>query len=145
MAIHEMDGYHGRALMQIIRSDEFTSINRYDTSIRSAYVINHNTGLYVKYTTRENSPWRFSFSADEWSRLTPFASRYPRMFMLFVCGYSKFCVLDCSQFISVTSLTGESCWTEISREPGTFFRVRGNVGVLDGSVPPSAYPRRVLQ
>jgi hypothetical protein len=142
MPVNEMDTYHGLALMQIIKSDDFTSINRFDTTVRSAYIINHNTGLYVKYSTREQSPWRFSFSADEWQRLTSLVSRYPRTFIVFVCGLDEFCVLDWDQLNSVVNQPG---WVEVSRERSMYFRVRGSLGWLGGTVPPSAFPRVVLE
>lgn len=62
--------------------------------------------------------------------------------MLFVWGLDEFCVLDWDQFRCVLTDPGS---ITVSREPREFFRVRGSHGVLSTPIPPSAYPRRVLE
>ena len=58
--------YHGAALMLIAEDDEFTAINRLDLLGKrssSAFRINDNIGVYLKYNSVERKPnWEYPFT-----------------------------------------------------------------------------------
>ncbi len=76
MKIQEKDEYHGPALMQIVEHPSFKAINKTDKKY-GHYTLNTNRHLFVKYRTRKNSPWQFSFGQDEMAGRGDFPLEFP--------------------------------------------------------------------
>jgi hypothetical protein len=63
--IEDQHVYHGAALTQIAEDDEFTAINPLDLlgkRLNSAFRINDNIGIYLKYNSVRRNPTASSHS-----------------------------------------------------------------------------------
>lgn len=91
MLIDDQDLYHGAALAQIARHPQFTSINVWKLRgkpSRSAFVINDDIGIYVKYAGRPKGgfkEYQFTFREDHFDELTKLRARRERCFVVLVC------------------------------------------------------------
>jgi len=60
--ISEFEFFHGAVLARVLHgSKRSVSLAPYSPLDNAAYVINGKTGIYIKYSSKRLSPWRFSF------------------------------------------------------------------------------------
>ncbi len=92
MTIKDEHLYHCAALMQIAEDDEFTAINRLDLLGKrsiSAFRINDNIGVYLKYNSvepRPNGEYPFTFSQDTLKDLAAMEeAKLKKVFVALVC------------------------------------------------------------
>jgi len=57
--IKEFEFYHGAVLSGLAHADRPVSLKLYPTSSNSSYVINDTIGIFVKYSSKRMSPWKF--------------------------------------------------------------------------------------
>ena len=143
MKIQAKDLYHGAALTQIVEDPSFTALNKVDDKY-GHYLINANIRLLVKYSTAQDSPWRFTFHADELKSIDEdIEADGIEFFACLVCGKETICVLAAEQIKVVIDLDAEAVqWIRVE-VPGAnmSMRVAGSNGSLDGVVAHNAYPR----
>jgi len=91
MKIRDEDLYHGAVLAQIADAHPFTAINAYKGTgevSRSAYVINNDIGLYVKYASVPNHPYSeyvFNYSEENLEELESLDLQMGSVFACHVC------------------------------------------------------------
>lgn len=105
MRINEDHLYHGAALTQIAEYPTFKAINAFSANgekSRSAFTVNHDTGVYLKYASKPNSSgeYVFTFSADNLGELAALKEQYhKRVFVVFICRKAReICVMTVDQF-----------------------------------------------
>ena len=91
MKISDDHMYHGAALLQIAEDPRFTAINSIEVSgqkSRSAYRINDNTGIFLKYASepsRNFGEYPFTFTSGHLQELTAVDSQMTNTFIALVC------------------------------------------------------------
>lgn len=108
MTIDDDHMYHGAALIQIAEDPQFTAINAFvlgSTPSRSAYRINDNIGVFLKYASKPTSPHReyaFTFRKEHLAELAEMADVAPRVFAALVCvKVRQICCLPYSSLIAL--------------------------------------------
>jgi hypothetical protein len=62
--ISEFEFFHGvvfARMLHVTQRQLAISIKPYSASDNAAYLINGTIGIYIKYSSKRLSPWRFSF------------------------------------------------------------------------------------
>jgi hypothetical protein len=90
MRIDDDHLYHGAALIQIAEHPEFTAINSIKIrgrAFRSAFRINDDVGIYLKYRKSVNDldEYTFTFLESHIDELRQLAAVVPRLFLVLVC------------------------------------------------------------
>lgn len=91
MKINDDHMYHGAALTQIAEHPQFTAINSFGLDgekSRSAFLVNQDIGIYVKYATKRTKPYgefQFTFSEDHIAEIESIADKAEKTFIVFVC------------------------------------------------------------
>lgn len=91
MQIHNDHLYHGAALTQIAEHKQFTAINAFkmkDGISRSAFLINDEIGVYMKYATKPKLPYKeygFTFRVEHLAELEKIAKKCDSVFIGLVC------------------------------------------------------------
>ena len=105
MKINNDHLFHGAALAQIAEHPRFTAINAFadDTTVsRSAFKINAEIGLYLKYATKPKKPYSeytFTFSTENRDELVAIGKRSARVFLALVCVDAReICCIPLSEF-----------------------------------------------
>ncbi len=94
--IHDFELFHGAVLTKIMRSDQPVALRMIETNTKeawSAYIINDEVTLYVKYSTkpmpreRESGAfvWTFSFTPDQLAELRKLGQEH-FVYVALVCG-----------------------------------------------------------
>lgn len=146
MAIPQRSFYHGAALAEITEDPHFTSINRIArVDCSSAYQVNHNIGIYIKYsaTPREENVWHFTFTPDHQDEVRTLFDIYgDKTYLVFVCNDVGICIVEFGVFASIVDMNHrDNEWCEVFRPNGGSFRVRGARGAHRRAIPINSFPR----
>ena len=108
MKINDDHMYHGAALTQIAEHPQFTAINAFKTAgaiSRSAFRINADIGVYLKYATKPKAPYGeyvFTFSADHLAELKSLRKNSNSAFLALVCVKAReICCLHYDQLMQL--------------------------------------------
>lgn len=105
MRINEDHLYHGAALTQIAEYPTFKAINAFEPNgakSRSSFIVNHDTGIYLKYATSPTKAFReyvFTFNEANLAELEALKAHYARVFIVLICRRAKeICALTLDEF-----------------------------------------------
>ena len=91
MKINDDHMFHGAALTQIAEHPEFTAINAFKMGkrvSRSAFRINDDIGVYVKYASKPKAPFDeyvFTFNSEHLEELDAIAKVVSDAYLALVC------------------------------------------------------------
>jgi hypothetical protein len=108
MRIHDDHMYHGSALIQIAEHPQFTAINsltNHDTVVPTAYRINNDIAVYLKYASKPISiakEYTFAFKESQLQELAEIAQAHPYTFLVLVCVEDReICCLGYMQLLEL--------------------------------------------
>jgi len=108
MRIHDDHLYHGAALIQIAEHQQFTAINALKLKnkiLRTAYKVNDDIGVYLKYTRRPTKTfreYRFTFNNDHLKELSDISDVINSLFLALVCVKAReVCCLSYRKFTAL--------------------------------------------
>jgi len=138
--------FHGAALMRIIRHELFKTVVVYGEK-GCSYAVNETAGVYMKYSKRGASNWRFTFFKEHVDEITEMIERLGEVYIAFICNEDGICCLDWSEFATVISPESKLYpkWVGISRKKGEKYSVWGSDGELSHKVGNSDFPRKILE
>jgi len=144
MKIEEHHLWHGAVLQQIAEYDDFTAINKISGSPRSAYNVNQDTALWVKY--RSGPPYQFNFSVDDQREIEELYERYDgRVWIALVCGEAReICALSYYQYRGLQNAKSRAFAITVTLKPRKSFRVSAGGQRLKVTIPRSAFPRKLF-
>lgn len=99
MRVDDDHMYHGAALIQIAEDPQFTAINSFKLAAgvsRSAYRINDDIGVYLKYASKPTPAYReylFTFQKQHLAELAAIAKATEKVFAALVCVKARQSVL----------------------------------------------------
>jgi hypothetical protein len=137
--VDKRDYYHGATLIQAIEDTRFRSIKLKGTG----YVINDQSIVYLKYTTKSKSPWRFTFSQNELSVVHSSSSDELNIFFVFICNGIGFCAVKYQELLNL--LDHKPNWIAISRKFNAQFKVSGQIGSLVNRIPYNRWPKILFE
>ena len=83
MSIKEYEFFNGVVLNKLIRKGKPVKIGVFPCTSENAFIINDKVGLYIKYSKKLTTPWRFSF-------LKLHQEQQLKKFLIFVAGKNNF-------------------------------------------------------
>ena len=95
MKINDDHMYHGSALTQIAEHPQFTAINAFHRGTqksRSAFRVNDDVGIYLKYATAATEPfdeYPFTFLQQHLDEIEALSQKTDRLYLIFVCVRAK--------------------------------------------------------
>ncbi|WP_338472627.1 hypothetical protein R4Z10_07775 [Niallia sp. XMNu-256] len=144
MKIQTQDLFHGAVLTQITEHPSFKALNKADT-LYGHYLVNHDTRLFVKYLSKETSPWNFKFSVTEMQSIQSDMKLTKNVFLCLVCGQETICALNIQEFTNLIDLTSsESQSIIVEIPPGGSMHVKGTAGDLDRTLRHNSFPEKLF-
>jgi hypothetical protein len=132
--------YHGAALTLALDDVRLRSLRKRDLL---GYVVNDDIFLFLKYTTKAHSPWRFGFDQEDIDRCAKMSSVYRRVVFGLVCGGDGVCGLTWCQGKEL--LSGESGWIAAARKHKQRYEVWGSQGELKKKVSLGRWPAVIFE
>ncbi len=130
--IREYEFFHGAVLVSLLHSysTKITS-GTYLGFSNSAYVVNDRVGLYIKYSSKRMSPWRFSFAKEHQDEIQKLRDELSDVYVVFVCNDDGFASLSFSELRQILDAVHKDVeWVSISRNPREMYSVKGSDGAL---------------
>lgn len=131
--IDKQEFYHGAAVIKLIADPRFRTISPQE----GGYVVNGKTFVLIKYSTRHNSPWRFTVTQDEVVQVTSRAFSNSSLIVL-VCGGDGICAVT---WENASGLLGDGFgWLSTKRKFNGSYTISGPLGSLKRKVPVKQWP-----
>lgn len=132
--IEKLEFYHGAALVRLIEDPRCGTIGKHPYG----YLVNQGRIVAIKYSTKANSPWGFTVSADDIGRFNAAKKEFGNCVITFVCGGDGVCALG---WLVVARLLGNAPgWISAKRSFAGCYAVSGPAGVLKGKVAMNRWP-----
>lgn len=134
--INEFEFYHGVTFARMLHATQKElAIKPYSSSDNAAYVVNGSTGIYIKYSTKRLSPWRFSFQQQHRDRILEMKKNVGEVFVLLVCNDDGIVVLTFDEFTQVLNeAQGGTEWISAARNRRQMYSIKGSDGKLSFKV-----------
>ncbi|WP_077618364.1 hypothetical protein [Bacillus sinesaloumensis] len=144
MKIQMQDLYHGAVLTQITEHPSFTALNKPD-SLYGHYQVNHDTRIFVKYLSKETSPWSFKISVSEMQSIQSDMDVTKNVFLCLVCGQQTICALNIQEFSNLIDLTSsENQYINVEVPTGGSMHVIGTAGSLERTLRHNSFPDKLF-
>jgi hypothetical protein len=148
MTISRKAFFHGAALFDIVEDEHFTSINTYpNAEMNSAYSINHNIGIYMKYSAEDESPWHFNFKPDHKRDIRKMFEKYgAKTFICLICSSDGICVVPYSVYKNCVeeNFTDQEDFV-VTRDQRESYRVRGVKGEYPRVIHLNDFPKSLFE
>jgi hypothetical protein len=137
--IEKLEFYHGAALVRIVEDPRCEAIQKRD----SAYIVNTDSAVLVKYTTKAHSPWRFTLNSDDIERFNEVADRFEGCTLALVCAGDGVCGVS---WQTARDLIGDvPGWLAAKRGFSGCYSLSGPIGKLNRKVPLNRWPSIVFE
>lgn len=144
--IKEFEFFHGLVFARILHGSERPiSIETYPTPSNSSYIVNGNVGLYVKYSSKRMTPWRFSFKKEHQDEMAEMQEKLKDLFLVLVCNDDG---IVCLSYDEVKKLLDENHapveWISAARNPRQMYQIKGSDGALDFKIGANEFPGKIF-
>lgn len=136
MGIQKQEFYEGAALHLLLRSGR-QALLRYDHPF---FIMEEKTCLYLKYSTKNRSPWGFSVNEQELQNLQRASNQYSVILGL-VCGGDGVAAVTFEELQAIARDADETQHLSCYRKHKEHYEVNGPLGALSSKVPPSRWQR----
>jgi hypothetical protein len=144
--IGEFEFFHGAVLARMLHTaQQALSIRPYSESDNAAYVINENKGIYIKYSAKRLSPWRFTFQRRHHQVIAEMKRSISEVFIVLVCNDDGAVVLSFDEFQQVAKSGEEPAeWLSATRNRRQMYLVKGPEGRLAFKVGKDDYSTKLF-
>lgn len=132
--IDKADFYHGAALAQALDDARCLEVAK----CLPGYLVNNVVLAMIKYTTKTHSPWQFTFSAEDVSRLQHCPDGVDRVVLALVCGGDGICAFSAESACAL--LNGVAAWIAVKRKFRGRYGVSGPTGKMEKKVAVRRWP-----
>lgn len=147
--IKDFEIYHGVVFARLFGASTIPIYAAsYPSSSNSSYFLKGNansTGVYIKYSTKRLSPWRFTFLKEHQDEMNKIKTEHTELFLVLVCGHNGVVVISHKELKSILDHNHKPVeWVSVSRGKRQMYTVKGKDGVLDFKVGEADFPRKIL-
>jgi|ERR1035437_315780 ADP-dependent phosphofructokinase/glucokinase len=144
--ISEFEFFHGAVLARMLHATQQTMVViPYSELDNASYVINNSKGVYVKYSTKRMSPWRFSFQKRHYEMILEMKRDLGEVFVVLVCNDDGAVVLTFEEFRQVvTSESDTGQWISAARNRREMYLIKGSDGKLEFKIGKDDFSEKIF-
>jgi hypothetical protein len=145
--IKEFEFFHGVVFSRIFHEyNKNIKIKTYPTKSNSSYVVNDSVGVYIKYSSKRLSPWRFSFMKEHQDEILKMNNSLSEVFIIFVCNDDGIVCLGFEEFKQILNYAhNEMEWICLSRGAREKYCVCGKDGKLKLKIGGNEFPDKIFK
>lgn len=145
--IKEFEFFHGVVFARILHGGKkLVSIKNYPTSSNASYVIDDNIGIYVKYSSKRMSPWRFSFQKEHQDEILEMKNKFGEIYIILVCNDDGIVCLNFDELKNILDHKHEKTeWISVARGPREKYEIKGSDGKLLLKIGNSDFPTKIFK
>jgi len=127
--------YHGAAIIRLLEDERGFSVSKKGFL---GYVVNEKIFVFLKYTTKARTPWRFSFDQEDVDRCFRMSLEHEDVVLGLICGGDGVCALKWEE--AKMLLDGKPGWICVKRNHNERYGVTGSASELDRKVAVGRWP-----
>ena len=144
MAINEYQFFNGVVLNGLVRKGKLLKIDAFPSSGNNAFTINEKVGIYIKYSKKVISPWRFTFLKEHQDEFK-IMSELLTSFLILVCNKDGIVCINSITLKKILDAKHESVeWISAARLKRESYEVKGSDGKLKFKININDFPRHVI-
>lgn len=144
--IYTYDYYHGSAINRLLDTGKSIKLMNFPSDTNSSYTLNDKIGLFLKYSEKRISPWRFNFNKSHQQELNHMKDLHKKVYVIFVCSDDGFTCLSWSELKKLLDENIEDGeWIYIKRMRREKYTVTGSDGKLKYKIGKNDYPNKIIK
>lgn len=145
MSLNEYEFFNGVVLNRLIRKGKPLKIDIFPSSGSNSFTINGDIGIYIKYSKKVSTPWRFSFIQIHQDEIKIMHELLKNVFVVLVCQKDG---IVCLSYNELKKILDENYtqveWISASRLKRESYNVKGSDGKLKFKITDSSFPKKIL-
>jgi len=144
--IKEFEFFHGLVFARILHgSQRPLSIKPFPSTTNASYVINDKVGIYIKYSSKRMTPWRFTFKKEHQEEIELMKKDLKEVFLLLVCNDDGIVCLSYEELKQILDDQHDSIeWISATRHKREMYAVKGSDGKLGFKIGPNDFPEKLF-
>ncbi len=138
--IEKREFYHGAAIVRVLEDERCVSLRKKELL---GHVLNDQTFVFLKYTTKGRSPWIFTFDQEDVDRCYRMLNEYSRVVLGLICGGDGVCALDWTDARKL--LDHKPGTISVKRKHNESYGVSGSIAKLQRKIPVGSWPILLFQ
>jgi hypothetical protein len=145
--IKEFEFFHGLVFARILHATERPLlIRRFRPASNASYVLNETIGLYIKYSSKRMTPWRFTFLKEHQEEIDALKNSLSTVFLTLVCHDDGIVCLGCPELKAILDHQHKPIeWISATRRKNQMYSVNGSDGKLDFKIGRSDFPAKLFK
>ena len=145
--LKEFEFFHGVVFARILHGVNLpVNIKSYPTPDNASYIINDTVGVYIKYSSKRMSPWRFSFQKEHQEEILEMKNKFGEVYTILVCNDDGIVCLSFDELKEVLDAKHDLVeWISVARSPREKYEVKGHDGRLRLKIGNSDFPEKIFR
>jgi len=144
--IKEFEFYHGLVFARILHGTQRPlAIMPFQSVSNASYVVNDAVGIYIKYSAKRMTPWRFTFKREHQEEIDLMKSQFTNVFLLLVCNDDG---VVCLSYLELKQILDNQLdpieWISATRHKRQMYAVKGSNGKLDFKIGQNDFPEKIF-
>tara|TARA_B110000238_G_C15838359_1_gene315820 strand:+ start:24 stop:473 length:450 start_codon:yes stop_codon:yes gene_type:complete len=145
MNIKEYEFYNGAVLNRLIRKGKPIEIDIFPSNGNNSFIVNNKIGLYIKYSRKKISPWRFTFTKEHQAEMNIMYELLDTIYLILVCQKDGIVCLEYNELkLVLDEIYEEVEWVSASRLSKEQYSIRGSNGALNFKISNNDFPKKIL-
>jgi len=144
--IKEFEFFHGLVFARILHGTQRSlSVRPFQSASNASYVVNETIGIYIKYSAKRMTPWRFTFRKDHQQEIDVLKAKFKNVFLVLVCNDDGVVCLSYSELKKLLDNQHDPIeWMSATRHKREMYLVRGSNGELDFKIGQNEFPEKIF-
>lgn len=144
--IKEFEFFHGLVFARILHGTQRTlSVKPFPSESNASYVINDKVGIYIKYSSKRMTPWRFTFKIEHQKEIQLMKEKLREVFLLLVCNDDGIVCLSYEELKQILDDQHDAIeWISATRHKREMYAVKGSDGKLGFKIGPNDFPEKLF-
>lgn len=144
--IKEFEFFHGLVFARILHGTQRPlSLKPFKSASNSSYVVNDTIGIYIKYSSKRMTPWRFTFRKEHQDEVDLMKSSLKNLYLLLVCNDDGVVCLSYAELKQILDDQHQPIeWISATRHKREMYSVKGSNGELDFKIGQNDFPGKIF-
>ena len=144
MAINEYQFFNGVVLNGLVRKGKPLKIDIFPSNGNNAFTINEKVGIYIKYSKKVISPWKFTFFREHQDEFK-IMSELLTSFLILVCNKDGIICINSITLKKILDAKHEAVeWISAARLKRESYEIKGSDGKLKFKININDFPRHII-
>jgi hypothetical protein len=144
--IRDFEFYHGLVFARILHGTQRPLFLRpFQSASNASYVLNDTIGIYIKYSSKRMTPWKFTFMKEHQEEIDLLKSNFEKVFLVLVCSDDGVVCLSYAELKQILDNQHDPIeWISAKRHKREMYSVKGSNGELDFKIGQGEFPGKLF-